>query len=63
MYHQPQDYIGAKVKVGDKFGTVLRFFAQDEDDEAVWRIVFDGGGDDELEEDELKKSVLLAESF
>ena len=63
VYHQPQDYIGAKVKVGDKFGTVLRFFAQDEDDEAVWRIVFDGGGDDELEEDELKKSVLLAESF
>jgi hypothetical protein len=52
------EYVGEEVIHDGKMGKVLRYFSGDEEDESVWKIVYDNNeGDEELEEDELKMAI------
>ena len=56
---QGKEYVGQHVHYKSQSGKVLRYFSGDDEDESVWKIVFDNdGGDVELEEEELRKTIL-----
>ena len=56
-YNNPREYVGERVKnIYGKEGKIVRYFSGDEEDVAVWKVAYDEGGDDEMEELDMKKA-------